>query len=97
MIVIERTTLNNIARMICGTMACETLNVEEITLVQTYQRKPLSKIRTGYRQHSTRNFMFTISVITNTNVPSMSLSQRGRGQSGSNVSAKVAVQDSNQI
>ena len=41
--------------------------------------------------------MFTISVITNTNVPSMSLSQRGRGQFGSNVSAKAAVQDSNQI
>ena len=41
--------------------------------------------------------MFTISVITITNVLSMSMSQRGRGQSGSNVSAKAAVQDSNQI
>ena len=41
--------------------------------------------------------MFTISLITNTNVPSMSPSQRGRGQSGSNVSGKAAVQDSNEI
>ena len=35
-----------------------------IALARTYQRKPPSKIRTGYRQRSTRNLMFTITMIT---------------------------------
>ena len=47
-------------------------DVEEVTLVRTYQRKPPSKIRTRYKQRSTRNLMFTITMITITNLQSMS-------------------------
>ena len=47
--------------------------VEEVTPVRTYQRKPPFKIRNGYRQRFTRNLMFTITMITITNLPSRPL------------------------
>ena len=58
MIMIERTTQNKIAK----NDLCEygMRDIEDVTLVRKYQRKPQSKIRTRYIQRSTRNLMFTI-------------------------------------
>ena len=55
MIMIERTTQNKIAKN--DKWDYDMRVVEEVTVVWAYQRKPPSKIRTRYRQRSTRNVL----------------------------------------